>query len=454
MSDTAIGSAVAAPEITGVALPRKYKQKKQKRAKFYILFKERRKMILRSDRKMILSGATVMAAAAAKIIGAAASLWVARTAWKAMPEPAVRAKLRKLFRDGEIVLKRKGHKGKELRKYPVLQRVSIYSDCFQAVFSLPDGLDPAVIYKRDWLFQQVFGEHLELTGTAKTFTLTVYAVGSNPFDYDPESVSKAVEGLRLPIYVGRSRTGEEVYDMVDHPHLLIAGETGSGKSVALRSILTTLIRSTDNLQLYCADMKRSEFHVFRDVADQVVVEVPQLHTLLLKLRKELRRRGDLLDKAGLANVVDLPEAERPPFIVLAIDEVALLKKEKDLMEVIEEISAIGRALGVFLILSMQRPDADVLDGKLKNNLTVRMAFRHADEINSRITIGSGEAAEIKQSQKGRMVFKLDGWRYVQGPHLDLPRAKALLEPYKRPTAPPEPPETPEGNEEIEWGLIE
>lgn len=84
------------------------------------------------------------------------------------------------------------------------------------------------------------------------------------------------------------------------------------------------------------------------------------------------------------------------------------------MDGIEEISTIGRALGVYLILSMQRPDADVLDGKLKNNLTVRMAFRHADEINSRITIGSGEAAEIKQSEKGRMVLKLDGASLYRG----------------------------------------
>ncbi|GIP25040.1 hypothetical protein J23TS9_01700 [Paenibacillus sp. J23TS9] len=121
-----------------------------------------------------------------------------------------------------------------------------------------------------------------------------------------------------------------------------------------------------------------------------------LKRIVMKLRRELRARGDLLDRHEVAHVNDLPEWERPPYIVLAVDEVALLKKEMDIMEGIDEISTIGRALGVFLILSMQRPDATVLDGKLKNNLTVRMAFRHADEINSRITIGSGEAAEIKQ----------------------------------------------------------
>lgn len=381
---------------------------------------------------MISSGLVV----AVKLAGAAASSYMAWWAWREMPEPAIRRRMNQLFKDGDLCHKRSRKRGKgpavEIRKYPTIQRVSIYQDCIQVVFSLPDGLDPKAIKQHEWHFKQVFGEHVELAGSVKTFVLNIYDGGAKMFDYKLESVSKAVECMMLPIYVGRSRKGDVAYDMTEHPHLLIAGETGSGKSVALRSILSTLIKSTDNLQLYCADLKRSEFHLFRDIAMTVDVEAVHLLKTLLKLRKELRRRGDMLDAAGVANINDLPEGKRPPYIVVAIDEVALLKKEKDCMEIIEEISAIGRALGVYLILSLQRPDADVLDGKLKNNLTVRMAFRHADEINSRITIGSGEAAEIKQSQKGRMVLKFDGLTFVQGPHLDVPAAKTLLEPHKRP----------------------
>lgn len=373
--------------------------------------------------------------AAIKLAGIAASSYVVWSTWRSMPESAIRRKLRKLFEDGDLCHKRSRKRGKapavEIRKYPAINRVSIYQDCIQCVFTLPDGLDPAEIKRHDWLFRQVFGEHIELAGTSKTFTLNAYTFDAKHFEYDLEMVRKAVGELRLPIYVGRSRRGDVAYDMTEHPHLLIAGETGSGKSVALRSILTTMINvAGERLELYCADLKRSEFHLFRDIAKTVDIETVHLHKTLLKLRKELRRRGDLLDAAGLANVNDLPAGQRPPYIVLAIDEVALLKKERELMEIVEEISAVGRALGMFLILSMQRPDADVLDGKLKNNLTVRMAFRHADEINSRITIGSGEAAEIKQSQKGRMVLKFDGLTIVQGPHLDVPAARSLLAPHK------------------------
>lgn len=404
---------------------------------------------------MIMSG--VGGFAVLKLAAACGCLGGAWTVYRSSADSVYRAKMRKLFQAGDMCYKRKVRQGKEIRTYPQVSRVTVYHDCIQVVFILPNGLDPQEVRKRAWLFEQTFGENIELSGTSKTFTLNIYGQDVQRFDYDPEAVERAVDGIRLPIYVGRSRTGEEVYDMTEHPHLLVAGETGSGKSVALRSILTTLIRTAaDRLELYCADLKRSEFHLFKGVARQVVVEAPQLHQIVLKIRKEMRRRGDVLDQAGMANIDDLPADQRPYYIVLAIDEVALLKKEKDIMDGIEEISAIGRALGVFLILSMQRPDSDVLDGKLKNNLTVRMAFRHSDEINSRITLGSGEAADIQQSQKGRMILKLDGLKSVQGPYLDIPKAKTLLEPYKcseeetaGPAAEPEPLE----DDTIEIGVL-
>ncbi|MEC0239441.1 FtsK/SpoIIIE domain-containing protein [Paenibacillus dokdonensis] len=380
---------------------------------------------------MIVSGVTL--AAAAKLAGAGGSGGAAWLVWRGMPEQVVRRKLMHLFRFGNLFYKINGYKGRELREYPRIKRVTQYFDRTEAAFVVPLGMDPELINKNEWLFRQMFGPGAELTCSedAKTFVMQVYSTSVAPFEYDCEQIDQCIGKLHLPIYVGRSRSGDMAYDMVEHPHLLIAGETGSGKSVAVRSVLTTLIRTVKGLELYCADMKRSEFHLFRGIAQEVVIDAVGLHSIVLKLRREMKQRGDLLDRHEVAHVNDLPEWDRPSYIVLAVDEVALLKKEKSIMEGIEEISTIGRALGVFLILSMQRPDADVLDGKLKNNLTVRMAFRLPDEINSRIAIDSGEAAAIKQSEKGRMVFKLDGCKYVQGPRLDLKEAYEILAPYRR-----------------------
>lgn len=380
---------------------------------------------------LIITGSGL--AAAVKIAGIAASSYVAWTAYSTMPETELRREVAKAFKAGALGKKVRRGSGKNAREiilYPKVQRVSASLERKQVVFTVPTGMNPREVFEHEWLFQQVFGEHIEVQGNVKTFVLNVYDKGIEQFDYDPAEVERTIKGMLLPIFVGRSRTGAVAYDMADNPHLLIAGETGSGKSVELRSILTTLIQfAGDRIELYGGDLKRSEFHLFRGIAKEIVNDAPKLHQVLLKVRKELQRRGDLLDREGLANIVDLPESKRPKFIIVAIDEVALLQKH-DCMEIVEEISAIGRALGVFLILSMQRPDKDVLDGKLKNNLTVRMAFRHADEINSRITIGSGEAALIKQSEKGLMIHKLDGIRYVQAPHLKLDAARELLEPYK------------------------
>ncbi|WP_339820557.1 FtsK/SpoIIIE domain-containing protein [Paenibacillus sp. FSL R7-0216] len=411
---------------------------------------------------MLMSEVTIAGAAQLlKIAGAGGCGLAAWGLWRGMPDQVIRRQLMTLFRTGGLYYKFAGYKGRELRNYPLIKRVTMYLDRTEAAFVLPAGMDPAAIDKNDWLFRQFFGPGAELQPgeDARTFVLRVYSSAVAPFAYDPVQVDEHTRGMRLPVYVGRTRSGDVAYDMVDHPHLLVAGETGSGKSVALRSILTTLIRAVPEIELYCADMKRSEFHLFRGIARDVVMDASGLHRIVLQLRREMRRRGDQLDRYGVAHVDDLPAWDRPPYIVLAVDEVALLKKDRDIMDGIEEISTIGRALGFYLILSMQRPDADVLDGKLKNNLTVRMAFRHADEINSRITIGSGEAAGIKQSEKGRMVLKLDGCRYVQGPMLELDAARELLEGYKREHSPSitkateEAPAMPENDDYIELGVL-
>ncbi|PFZ67769.1 cell division protein FtsK, partial [Bacillus wiedmannii] len=93
------------------------------------------------------------------------------------------------------------------------------------------------------------------------------------------------------------------------------------------------------------------------------------------------------------------------------------------------ISAVGRALGVYLMLSMQRPDAKVLDGKLKLNMTVRMGFKCDSAINSNI-MGTPGSEHLEQS--GQMILKLNGLKKVQAPFLELSKAKQIVEPYRIP----------------------
>lgn len=310
--------------------------------------------------------------------------------------------------------------------YPSVNGHEVFEDRQEYTFTLPIGVDPERIHKNYWVFEQGFGTHIDIEGDSSMFTMKVFNKGISQFSYNVLDIP--LDGIHLPIVVGRSRAGWEVYDMVENPHLLIAGETGSGKSTQLRAIITTLIltKTPDELELYLADLKRSEFHVFKNSphVKAVVVDKDDLKQVLGYISVEMKRRGDLCDEYGVSHVTDLPF--KLPFIILAIDEVALLKKDKQLMPLIEDIGSVGRALGVFLIISMQRPDAQLLGGSIKSNLTVRMAFKHADGVNSQITLNATGAEDIKDEERGLMLLKHNGLKKVQGPFLSLMEAKKLL----------------------------
>ncbi|WP_157911730.1 FtsK/SpoIIIE domain-containing protein [Alteribacter populi] len=381
---------------------------------------------------------------------------------KIKEERRLKAELKKAFTVAEIYREYNGFDGKKGRIYPKIHSVRETGDSREYVFTLPTGLDPRDLTKKDYVFRQVFGDKLEFDGEIKRFTLTVYyrsLPSSAP--YLRVDLPSKLSDMRLPILCGVDRYGETVsYDMAEYPHLLIAGETGSGKSTQVRSIITTLIRNVgaDKLTLYMADLKRSEFHIFKRVkhVPEVMTKTAKLKSRVSKLRKEMERRGDLLDEHEVTHVDELPADKRPKYIVLCIDEVAMLQKENVIMEGIEEISAIGRALGVFLLLSMQRPDRNVLDGKLKNNLTVRMAFRHSDGINSRITIGTQDAKDISIEERGRMYLKLEDLTLIQAPYLTDKEARKLLDPYRveREESEEYAEQPPEDGEEFMVGLID
>lgn len=251
--------------------------------------------------------------------------------------------------------------------------------------------------------------------------------------YEYERYPQLFKSLKLPILTGIDVQGNIItYDMVDHPHLLIAGETGSGKSTQVRSVLTSIIQtlSPGQIELYLCDLKRSEFFLFKNVehVKGVYHSAREMLPMLQYLQLEMRKRGDQLDQHERSHIDDL--IDPPSYILLCIDEVALLQDEKEIMKLVQEISAIGRALGVFLILSMQRPDSKILDGKLKNNLTVRMGFKCADLINSRVI---GTPGSEKLTIKGRMLLKLSVYSKpieIQAPYLGVECAKKVLERYK------------------------
>ncbi|MBG9611678.1 FtsK/SpoIIIE domain-containing protein [Bacillus cereus] len=332
-------------------------------------------------------------------------------------------------------------RGGKIPIYPKIHDVSSTTEQVRYVFTVPNGLDPKNLEKKWFCFQQILGRNVTIEGDIKKFILHVFhsGAGLESYEYNYKKWQPLVKEYCLPIVVGRDQFGNRiVYDMVDAntPHLLIAGETGSGKSSMVRVILSTLIQgiSPDTLHLYLGDLKNSEFHFLRRVkhVKEVCMEEHEMKSMLQKVWNEIRERRKLMETYEVDHIDEynkLHPHKKKPYILLAIDEVAMLQDEKECMAIVEKISAVGRALGVYLMLSMQRPDAKILDGKLKLNMTVRMGFKCADSINSNI-IGTPGAEHIEQS--GQMILKRNGLKKVQAPYLDLSQAKELIEPYRVP----------------------
>ncbi|MED1002723.1 FtsK/SpoIIIE domain-containing protein [Bacillus mobilis] len=350
----------------------------------------------------------------------------------------LRNRLKEVFAKAGLYTEHQTRGGK-VPIYPKVHNVSSSTESVRYVFTIPNGLDPQKIEKKWFCFQQILGRNITIEGDLKKFVLHVFHSdsGLKPYKYYYKEWHSLLKEFRLPVVVGRDQFGKMItYDMLDSnsPHLLIAGETGSGKSSMVRVVLSTFIQymSPDKLHLYLGDLKNSEFHFLRRVkhVKEVCMEEIEMKIMLQKVWKEIRERRKLMEQFEVDHIDaynKLNPNNQKPYILLAIDEVAMLKDEKECMTTIEKISAVGRSLGVFLMLSMQRPDAKVLDGKLKLNMTVRIGFKCDSAINSNI-MGTPGSEHLEQS--GQMILKRNGLKKVQAPYLELSNAKQIVEPYR------------------------
>ncbi|OLO40334.1 hypothetical protein BTR23_07550 [Alkalihalophilus pseudofirmus] len=351
-----------------------------------------------------------------------------------------KGKLIQAFRSGGIHLTYKSGKNEHFI-FPTIHHIGIDDNQLVYVFSIPLGLDPKDVNKKVWLFKQQFGKNVELDQENKRFTLTIYSKSiPKEFKYNYEKIKPYIEEMKLPIVGGIDLNGNIiVWDMADgKPHLLCAGENGSGKSAGVRQILTTLVqyKKPEELHLYLCDPKFTEFHLFEDiehVQGKIAFEMKDIYSTIQTVKKELDKRKKLIGGkhklTGIEKYNEKFKDSQLPYILLCIDEFAQLKKEKDAIELIETISAQGRAFGIFLLLATQRPDREVMNGLIKQNITVRMGYRHADIVNSRITNTIG-AENISIEDKGRFILKMDVSKEIQAPFLSEEKAEKILKRYK------------------------
>ncbi len=234
----------------------------------------------------------------------------------------------------------------------------------------------------------------------------------------------------IPLMLGMELGGGLcIADLGAAPHMLIAGATGSGKSVCMNTILMCLVSrfSPDELELILIDPKRVEFgayeklpHLVRPVITEAKLVVPALQWAV----REMEERYKTLATVGVRNIAGYNEKmdemgmKRMPYLVIIIDELAdiMLTTGADVETALARIAQLSRAVGIHTIIATQRPSVNVITGMIKANYPTRIAFKVSSQIDSR-TIIDGRGAEALRG-KGDMLFSPPGigvLQRVQGP---------------------------------------
>src|SRR5947207_3267324 len=211
---------------------------------------------------------------------------------------------------------------------------------------------------------------------------------------------------KLTVALGKDVAGGAIVtDLAKLPHLLIAGQTGSGKSVCIGAILTSLLlQSTpDDVRILIGDLKRVDFPGFNGVPHLVVPvmhDSPQILNALYWTTSEMDRRYRLFARANARNIASYNEKhqgqDRVPYVVFIIDELAdlMLQAPIQVEKQITRVAQLARATGIHLVLGTQRPSVDVITGLIKANVPARIAFATASSVDSRTIIDMTGAEKL------------------------------------------------------------
>ena len=271
---------------------------------------------------------------------------------------------------------------------------------------------------------------------------------------DSEAFQKAKEKMELPIAFGKTISNEcFVTDLAKMPHLLMAGATGTGKSVGLNAVLASLLytKHPSELKLVLVDPKKVEFSLYSalerhylakmpDEDDAVITDVKKVVRTLNSLCIEMDSRYDLLKSAKVRKITEYNEKfckrmlnpenghRYLPYIVVVIDEFGdlIMTAGKEVELPIARLAQLARAVGIHLIIATQRPTTNIITGTIKANFPARVAFRVTSGIDSKTILDTGGAQQL--IGRGDMLISLAGKDMIrlQCALIDTPEIEKLV----------------------------
>jgi S-DNA-T family DNA segregation ATPase FtsK/SpoIIIE len=275
----------------------------------------------------------------------------------------------------------------------------------------------------------------------------IYAHEPMPTVFQPDLSVTRKAGRFL---VGATRSREVETSLMEVPHLLVAGQTGGGKSTFLRQFITSLYLAPGKARFLLVDLKGGlEFQVFEGLERVVVPDsMAKAVTLLADVAKEVETRMQLL-KAGRAKDVEayrrsakergdkLPDLSRQIIVIDEAAEMFLAGQHASganvqlAKRVLSQVARQGRSLGIHLVVATQRPDSRALDPQIKANLPGVLCFQMVNDISSITVLGNGRATDLP-SVPGRAIWKTGAEMVeVQTPLLTPQRAEELLRPFRK-----------------------
>ena len=227
--------------------------------------------------------------------------------------------------------------------------------------------------------------------------------------------------IKLPIALGKNISGEPIIsDLSSMPHLLIAGTTGSGKSVCINTIILSLLyrHTPEKCKFILIDPKMLELSTYEGIPHllcPVITEAKKATTVLGWVVKEMESRYRLMTKEGVRNIDGYNSKHKlpMPYIVVVVDEMSdlMLVAGKEIENYIQKLSQMARAAGIHIIMATQRPSVDVITGTIKANFPTRISFQVTSKIDSRTILGEQGAEQLLG--KGDMLYMSSANRIVR-----------------------------------------